>query len=751
MQSYSLKVPSMDSSLAAAKLEAKARKIEGVKAAFYNQKDSTLKVMLEEGVSAVKVQGILYGKIARSYAKTAHSLIKETASTAKEVANKAKTQVKEPDDITSELQHHKRSAIFSILSLGAFELLRRFNPTIYASTTLLRSALVLYMSKDLLKSGIKDAFEERRPNAETLTVTAIVASVLAQKPESSLSLLAISHFAEGLTTLAAAKARKNISDLVSLEAQEVWLKDENGFERKVPVEMVKPGMVVSIHDGEKICVDGEIVKGSAAIDQAAITGESAPVAKKIGDKVFAGSNIRLGDIQVRVEKVGDDTSIARIVHLVEDAQTRRAPIQNYADQMATSLVPVSFIAALVVYLVTRDLQRVLNMLFIDFSCGLKLSTATAMSAAISRLAQDGILVKGGSFIEQAASVDTIVLDKTGTITKGHPEVVNVDLTSDLSADTLLAVAASAEAHSSHPMAIAILEETAKRELEVPHHLDTRNVIARGIEADVVEYKEFKGGSVLVGSRTFMVEREVEGIANYVDKRTTDTGSLIYVAANGKLVGVIESSDPVRTDFKRAINRMRYNGIEEIVMLTGDNEQTAAKIASNLGLDNYKAEVMPEDKAKYVATLQRTSSVLMVGDGINDAPALAYADIGVAMGTNCTDTAMETSDITINSEDPLKLPEFISLGKRTMKIVHQNFAVTIAVNTAAMMMGALGFINPLLASVVHNVSTLGVVLNSTRVLKRSKPRLVLLPTAAEQLEDSPKGMAYAHADETNKAS
>ena len=774
--SFALDASSVEDSLDAAQLEAKVRSFPGVLSACYRPQQQRLVVLLSDKAPKLRIKTAIWRLLMQGYVSSAKDLlngandslqdlsavnvahaanervrqvsrvragIAQASKVAKQVgavgvteqavaqARAAVQKKEEHEDIGAELEHHKRSAIISLVGLGAFELLRRFNPTLYASTTMLRSAMVLLMSMDLLRSGVRDAIKERRPNAETLTVTAIIASVLAKKPESSLSLLAISHFAEGLTTLAAKKARKNITDLVSLESQEVWVSDEKGFERKVPVDQVKPGMVVSIHDGEKICVDGVIVKGQAAVDQAAITGESVPASKKVGDKVFAGSNIRLGEITVRVEKVGDDTSIARIVHLVEDAQNRRAPIQSYADHMATSLVPVSFIAAAVVYLVTHDLQRVLNMLFIDFSCGLKLSTATAMSAAISRLAKDGVLVKGGSFIEQAASIDTVVLDKTGTITKGHPEVVNVDTTDQLKVNTILALAASAEEHSSHPMAIAILEETNKRQLQVPPHIDTRNVIARGIEAEIGPYEEFEGGTVLVGSRTFMQERQVSGLNEYVEKRVSATGSLIYIAANGKLVGVIESSDPVRTDFKRAINRMRFAGIEEIVMLTGDNEATAAKIAGTLGLDTYKAEVLPEDKASFVANLQRTSSVLMVGDGINDAPALAYADIGVAMGTSCTDTAMETADVTINSEDPLKLPQFIALGQRTMRIVHQNFAVTIAVNTAAMMMGALGFINPLLASIVHNASTLGVVLNSARVLSAPKQRAVLGPSLAEQ--------------------
>lgn len=743
MQVVAYKVPTLEHSLDAARLEAKLRALDGVKSAFYSKANSMVKVQLSDGVSRLAIQKALYSNIIKDLIGKAGSAIAVagdafavTGHTSSAAAPQAKrgllsslvsavvgnnSSESKGDEISREYEEHKRGAISSLLCLGAFELVRRVNPTLYTATSWLRSGLILWMSRDLLNSGIKEAIAQKRPNAETLTVTAIAASIAAGKPESSLSLLAISHFAEGLTTLAAKRARKNISDLVSLDTQEVWLPDADGFERKVSVDSISPGMTVCIHNGEKICVDGEIIHGSAAVDQAAITGESAPVSKQVGDKVFAGTNIRLGDIKVRVEKVGDDTSLARIVHMVEDAHSRRAPIQNYANRMAASLVPVSFIAAAVVYLATRDLQRVLNMLFIDFSCGLKLSTATAMSAAISRLASDGILVKGGSFIEQAASVDTVVLDKTGTITKGRPEINNIAVTSKYDEKTVLALAAAVEAYSSHPMAIAVLEAAKERNIVSPRNLETRNVIARGIEADIESYGSFPGGEVIVGSRRFMVEKDISGVAEFEEKRSSAASSFIYVAANGELIGVIESSDPIRPDFKRAINRLRYSGVDEIVMLTGDNKTTASQIAKSLGLDRYEAEVMPEDKAGFVTDAQRRSSVLMVGDGVNDAPALAYADVGVAMGSGCTDTAMETADVTINSEDPLKLPEFISLGKRTMRIVQQNFAATVAINTAAMTMGALGFINPLFSSIIHNASTLGVVLNSTRLLRKQKAR------------------------------
>ncbi len=622
-------------------------------------------------------------------------------------------------DIEGDFKSHRTAALVSLGFFVFFEAMKRLAPATFATTRLLRSAAVLVMASNLLKSGIGGAVRKRKPNADTLTVTAVLASVAAGKPESSLTLLTLSNCAEMLTTYAARRARSNIKKLVDLDVRDVWVVGEGGVERKVPIEQVRPGMVVTVHTGEKICVDGEVIAGQAAVDQAAITGESVPAAKKKGDRAYAGTVVSLGDLTLRVERVGDDTSLARIVHMVEDANNRRAPVQNYADTMATALVPVSFLAAVIVYAATRDIQRVLNMLFIDFSCGLKLSTATAISAAISRAAKAGILVKGGSFIEAAAGIDTVILDKTGTITRGRPAVVNIQTAKGVDAGTVLRLAASAEMHSKHPMAVSILNEVKRRKLEVPEHKDTTTVVARGILAHIGKTEGFNGGAVLVGSRTFMQEHRIRGMFDAA--RTSPTGSFIYVSGAGRLLGVIEIDDPIRDDFKRAINRLRYGGVEEITMLTGDNKDVAAAIAGSLGLDDYRAEVMPEDKASYVARAQSLGNVLMVGDGINDAPALAYADIGVAMGTGCTDTAMESADVTINSEDPLKLPEFIGIGRKTMKLVHENFRVTIAVNTIAMMMGALGMITPLWASVVHNASTLGVVLNSARVLIEPKKR------------------------------
>ena len=690
------------------KIEAKLRSLDGVASAYMGE--GYVKLSFDNYSAAVRNKAVL------TLSKFMGSLVLKKG---KAVATYSKECIKPEKnaDIDDEFKAHRRGALISLGCFMLFEIMRRVSPAAYMSTRLLRSAAVFMMSSQLLKNGVLGALRERRPNADTLTVTAVMASVIAGKPESSLTLLTLSNCAEMLTTLAARKARSNISKLVALDVRDVWIIDDNGLERKIPLEQVKEGMVVTVHTGEKICVDGEVIAGKAAVDQAAITGESVPAAKKKGDKAYAGTVVSLGELTIRVNKVGDDTSLARIVHMVEDASNRRAPVQNYADSMATALVPVSFLGAVIVYLATRDIQRVLNMLFIDFSCGLKLSTATAISAAVSRAAKSGILVKGGSFIEAASNIDTVILDKTGTITRGKPAIVNITTAKDVNAELILKLAASAEMHSSHPMAISILDEVKKRKLEVPEHEDTQTVVARGIRASINAVDGFEGGEVLVGSLTFMKEQNISGI--FEVKKVSPTGSFIYISGAGKLLGVLEIDDPIRPEFKRAINRLRYSGVEEINMLTGDNKDVAAAIARDLGLDGYRAEVMPEDKAGFVAKAQSVGNVLMVGDGINDAPALAYADVGVAMGTGCTDTAMESADVTINSEDPLKLPEFIGIGKRTMQLVHQNFCATILINTSAMMLGSLGLITPLWATVVHNASTLGVVLNSARVLLEPK--------------------------------
>lgn len=669
--------------------EAKLRMIEGIKSAYVDQ-DYVLSL----------------------YADRKQALIK--ALTYTRSFNQEKTQSPIIKNNKEELKSYRNNAIISLVGFGVLEGLKRFAPTTFAQLSWVKSIFVLAIAKNILKSGIEGLVVDHRPNADTLTSTAVIASLLSGKPESSLSLLVLSNFAEMLTQSAAEKARVHISSLLGMKENFVW-KLENGVVNKVPIEQININDQVVVHLGEKISVDGVVTLGQAAVDQAALTGEYIPAFKQKGDLVYAGTVVKTGEITIEVKKIGDETNLARIINMVENAQNRRAPIQNFADRMANMLVPISFISAGLVYLATRDLQRVLNMFFIDFSCGLKLSTSTAISAAISKSAQIGVLVKGGNFIETLADIDTVVFDKTGTITNGHPTVVEVIPSKTESQEEVILLAAAAERSSSHPLAESILSYAAKNNWEIPTRVEATTIVGRGISATVESFGSYQGGSVLVGSLSFMQENNVKGLKSLDLSEKIANSNLIYVAKNNKLAGVILISDPIRRDLKKTINRLRRLGIDEILMLTGDTQKTAEFVANKLDLDDYKSDILPQGKAEFVANLQRNSKVLMVGDGINDAPALAYADIGVALGGKSTDIALESADITITADEPLKLPAVIDLSKRTMTMVRQNFAATIAINATAMLLGALGKINPLLAATIHNASTIGVVLNSSRIL------------------------------------
>lgn len=621
---------------------------------------------------------------------------------------KEKETVMEDTDMSA----YRRDAVVSVAGFLALNLLKRFRPEWYASTLLARRLFTLYIARRYIKTGISGIVHDHRANADTLTATAVFASVLAGKPESSLTLLALSNASEMMTAYAAEKTRRQISGLLKLDQRDAWLV-EDGHERKVPVESLKRGDIIAVHLGEKICVDGRVIDGHAAVNQASITGESNPAMKQEHSSVYAGTVVEAGSLVIRVEKVGADTSLAQIVHLVEEAQTRRAPVQNFADAMANLLVPISFIGAAIVYGATKDWQRVLNLLFIDFSCGLKLSTATAISAAIGVAARRGILIKGGNYIENLANIDTVVLDKTGTITMGVPQIDHVETVDGVDEKEMILMAASAELHSVHPIAVAIQKYVSAQNWTVPNHETSETIVARGMKAVVPPFEGYEGGSVLVGSRRFMTEEGVQGVPPVDNKQWGN--NLLYIACDGMYMGFLTIRDPIRPGMKKTLNRMRRLNVDEIIMLTGDSKDVAAEVAKDMDIDSYHAEILPEDKANYVMKIQKRGNVMMVGDGINDAPALAFSDIGVSLGGNKTDIAAESSAITIRSEDPAKLYEALVIGRKTMKAIHQNFTATIAVNSAAMMLGALGKISPLWAAVIHNTATLAVVLNSVRLV------------------------------------
>jgi cation-transporting P-type ATPase C len=353
------------------------------------------------------------------------------------------------------------------------------------------------------------------------------------------------------------------------------------------------------------------------------------------------------------------------------------------------------------------------MLIIDYSCGVRLSTATALSASICAAARNGILIKGSNYLELLAEADTLILDKTGTMTEGRPQVISViPVDGRASSRELLQMAAAAEESSTHPMAVAVLDKVRRSGLPIPNHTDTQVHTARGVETVIDDRR------VRVGSRRFMAEQGVDlaPVAESVHRLARSGESLIYVADERGLLGVLGVQDSLRENMKKAINRLRHIGMDDIILLTGDVEQHAEIVATRMAMDRYHAEVMPDDKAETVLKLQsRGEHVVMVGDGINDAPALAYADVGIAMGGTRTDIAMEAADITVTGDNPLMIPAVVYLAEKTMRIVRQNFFTAIGVNSLGIVLSAVGVLPVFWGAVLHNSCTVAVVLNSSRLL------------------------------------
>ena len=567
----------------------------------------------------------------------------------------------------------------------------------------------------VLKNGIYSLIQNKRPNADTLSSTAIVSSIILGSERTALTIMILEKFAELLTVYTMKKTRGVIKDMLSVGENYVWKQSDDGnTAKKVPIEEISKGDFILVQTGEKISVDGTIEKGEAIIDQSAITGEYMPVTKKAGEEVFAGTLLKSGNITVKAEKVGDDRTASRIIKLVEDAAFNKADIQSYADTFSAQLIPLNFLLAGIVYVSTRNLQKALSMLVIDYSCGIRLSTATAFSASINTAAKNGILIKGSNYLEELSRSDTVIFDKTGTITEGKPKIQTLKtFGKNMKDNRMLALAAAAEETSSHPLASAILNEIKNRGLKIPKHKESVIKVARGIETFVNK------DIIRVGSLKYMEENDISlEVASDIVKGMQNRGEIvIYVAKNNDLIGVIGVSDPPRENIKKAMNRLRNQGIDDIVLLTGDLRQQAETIASRMSMDRYESELMPEDKAKDILKFRSIGSkVIMIGDGINDAPALSYANVGIALGSSRTDIAMEAADVTITSDDPLLIPGVIGLAKNTVKIIKQNFAMAIGINSFALVLGATGLLPAIYSSILHNSITILVVGNSLRLLK-----------------------------------
>ena len=576
----------------------------------------------------------------------------------------------------------------------------------------------LALAMPVLKNGINSLVKNKRPNADTLSSSAIISSILLGKESAALTIMFLEEVSELLTVYTMEKTRGAIKDMLSVGENYVWKEISEDNVKRVPIEEIQKDDIIVVQTGEKISVDGKIIRGEALIDQSSITGEYMPIKKSMGEDVYAGTIVKNGNISIIAEKVGDDRTVSRIIKLVEDANSNKADIQNYADTFSAQLIPLNFILAGIVYASTRNITKAMSMLVIDYSCGIRLSTAVAFSAAINTAAKNGILVKGSNFIEELSKAETVIFDKTGTITEGKPKVQSIEVfDNSISENEMIGLAGAAEEQSSHPLATAIMSEIKDRGIEIPKHNKIKTVVSRGVETKVGKGKEAK--TIRVGSKKYMLENNIDlTLATEAERGIISRSEIgLYVSQDEKIIGLIGVSDPPRENIKKAINRLRNYGVDDIVLLTGDLRQQAETIASRMSIDRYESELLPEDKAKNILKFQsKGSNVIMIGDGVNDAPALSYANVGVALGSTRTDVAMEAADITITQDNPLLVPGVIGLSKSTVKTIKENFAMVIGLNTFALVLGATGILAPIYASVLHNSTTILVVMNSLKLLK-----------------------------------
>lgn len=603
----------------------------------------------------------------------------------------------------------KRLAVnVGALTLGNFVFKRAPAAGILGKLTSLQALTSLGLSLPIARSAMDGLRKEKRPNADFLTVTSIVASLLLGNANSALMILALSDLAEMMTAYTIEKTRSSIKKMLSVEDGNVWKVNSDGSLTRCPIAQARPGDLIEVHTGEKILVDGIVFSGSSVVDQSAITGEFIPVERHEKDRVFAGTVVKNGNIRIEAVKVGDQTFVSRIVGMVEESELKKAPIQRYADRFSNYLVPLNFLLSLTVGLVTRSPQKALKMLVIDYSCGIKLSTATAFSAAINSAVKQGILIKGGAYIEQMSEANTVLLDKTGTITEGKPKVVSMQMLTDrMDEKTALALAMAAEETSSHPLAGAILAYGMAKGIEIPAHDEVVTEVSRGSRTVA------DGKTIRVGNLKYMRENGV-----HAEMPLPDPGSAIanYIGVDHEIVSVLFAMDSPRDNVRRMVNSLRYDGVGDIELLTGDMDSQAGLVAELIGADGYQAQLLPEQKAEAVLKLQtRGNGVVMVGDGINDAPALAYADVGISLGSKSTDIAIETSDVVISRDDPMTIFEMRRLSRETMRIVKQNFAMVVGINTVGLILGASSNISVMMSALLHNMSTILVVGNSLRLL------------------------------------
>lgn len=560
----------------------------------------------------------------------------------------------------------------------------------------------------LAKAGVIDLWRERKIGTELFVTVATVIAFLGGEYVAAAVLMTIILIAEYIADLNTDRARASIRALVGAAPRTATVRTPAG-EQTVPVDSLAPGSVVLVRAGDKIPVDGTVTSGAAAVNEASITGESVPVDKGAGDSVLAGTIVESGALDVRTEKVGADTLFARIVALVEEAESETAPVQKLADRVAAWLLPLVLVFLIVVFFVTRDVRKIVALLIFTSPAELGLATPMVMIAAIARAARLGILVKGGLYLERLAKVDAFVFDKTGTLTYGTPVVAGVAVHDHaLTEDDVLRLAASADQRSGHPLAIAVVKAAGERGLTLSEPQDFRTVHGRGVIA-TVEARE-----VIVGNDALLDEQAVQR-PEILDSYQ---GTSVRVAVNGRLAGSLHFTDRPKTGAAEALRALRSSGVKRLVMLTGDNPESARQVAEAVGIEDVRARLLPEEKVRAVDDLRREGfTVAMVGDGVNDAPALARADVGIAMGARGTQAAIEAADIALMADDLGKIATARALARRAYRTIQENLIVGVGVvHVLGITAALLGWIGPIQAALLHLGPDVLVFLNSVKLLR-----------------------------------
>jgi Cd2+/Zn2+-exporting ATPase len=566
----------------------------------------------------------------------------------------------------------------------------------------------------ILKSAIK-ALLIPDLNVDTLVSIAAIAATSVGAYQEAATVIFIMLLGEFLEHLTVGKARRAIASLIQLSPKTAWVRREDQ-EVQVPIEEVKAKEVVIVKPGERIPVDGKIISGCSSINQSMLTGESIPVDKGMGDRVYCGTINEAGSCEIETTQVAEDTKLAQIKRLILEAQAEKSPTQRVMDRFARYFIPAILLIALATFLITGDPIRSITILIVACPCALVLGTPTAVVAAIGNAARQGILIKGGVFLEQMGRLKTLLMDKTGTLTHGRPKVVEMKVFDGPDEKEVLYWAAIAEKRSEHPLARAITEKADEIGLTIPHPEVFENFRGKGVKA------KRDSRTIIVGRAEWLAGEGIEipdSVKELLKTKESEGMTSLLVSLDGRLLGTVSISDTLRERAKATIDKIRGEGVSEIWMLTGDSEQVANRIGNELGI-RYEARLLPEDKVKMVKEWKRKGQVVaMVGDGVNDAPALAAADIGIAMGAVGTDVAIETADIALMTDELEKIPTVIRLSRKALRVIKENLVFALVFNTAMVILSAQGWVTMILGAIVHQASSLLVILNSMRLLRKTQ--------------------------------